>query len=157
MGALAALVGVLALLAGVRPTAGRTASDQDPQDVPVVELLDALSAYVSEPWAPASAAPAPAASVGALNATALQDYVGAALPSKTLRGIGLFGPNIPNELQVFSRAGLKWYYTWECAPYACITLSAPAPGWALLLKRTGLRAQPVLRPVVAEHRPALWN
>lgn len=127
MAALAALVGALALLAGAWPTAGRTVSDQDPQGAPVVELLDALNAYVSEPWAPASAAPAPSPSVGALKSTALQDYVGSdPEASKVLRGIGLYGPNIPNELQVYSRSGLKWYYTWECAPLACTSLPAPA-------------------------------
>ena len=116
MGALGTLALALALLAGARPTAASIPKEQDSQDAPVVELLDALSAYVSEPWAPAGAAPAPASAIGALNATALQDYVGDAPPSKTLRGIGLYGPNIPNELAVFSRSGLKWYYTWECAP-----------------------------------------
>ncbi|KAK9841873.1 hypothetical protein WJX81_008520 [Elliptochloris bilobata] len=58
-----------------------------------------------------SARTAPQALMGALLALAVDAEAAAA--SKTLRGVGLYGPNIPNELQVFSKSGLKWYYTWD--------------------------------------------
>ena len=126
--ALPAFMGLLALLASARPAAGEdsagvpasvlahqhVSSEQQFDDFSALALGD-LNA-LTEPWLPASSAPAPArGSYGISNTTSLQAVDPEAGVVKRLRGVGIFGPNIPNELQVFFQNGLKWYYTWRCA------------------------------------------
>lgn len=126
--ALPVLLGLLALLAGASPVASRDSagvpasvlahqhqsSDLDLDDFSALARND-LSA-LTEPWLPASSAPALARGLYTLsNTTSLQAMDTEAGVIKRLRGVGIFGPNIPNELQVFFQNGLKWYYTWRCA------------------------------------------
>ena len=116
---LSALLCLMALLAGARPAAGRDSTGAPAgaleHDFRVL-ALDELSA-LTEPWLPPSKAPALALGLNAVsNTTSLQAQDPEATMAKRLRGCGMFGPNIPNELQVFFQNGLSWYYTWECAP-----------------------------------------
>lgn len=127
-GKLSVLWGLLALLAGATATPGTTPAGALKSTLDTdafrATALDELSA-VSEPWEPASSALAPSqASMAISNATSLRAVGPEAVgPATRLRGCGMFGPNIPNELQVFFQNGLKWYYTWRCAPI-CILCRA---------------------------------
>ncbi len=132
---LSALLCLLALLAGARPAVGRepmgTPADALELDEFSVLALDELSA-LTEPWLPASSAPAPAQGMSAVkNTSSLQAVDPEATMAKRLRGCGMFGPNVPNELQVFFQNGLSWYYTWECAPARrtlfCLLLLCASP------------------------------
>ena len=120
-GRLSALLGLLALFAGATASTGRIPAGALTSalelDAFSTFALDELSA-ASVPREPASSAPAPVQGLKASNNTHLLRAVHpeAVGPAKRLRGCGMFGPNIPNELQVFFQNGLKWYYTWRCAP-----------------------------------------
>ena len=126
--ALPVFLGLLALLAGARPVASRESAGVPASVLPHQHQssdlgLDEFSALalndlsaLTEPWLPASSAPAPERGLYTLsNTTSLQAMDTEAGVGKRLRGVGIFGPNIPNELQVFFQNGLKWYYTWRCA------------------------------------------
>ena len=120
-GSLSALWGLLALFAGAMGSTGRI----PPGALTSALELDAFSTFALEelsapsgPWELASNAPAPVQGLKATDDTiSLRAVKSEAVgPAKRLRGCGMFGPNIPNELQVFFQNGLKWYYTWRCAP-----------------------------------------
>ncbi len=118
--ALCVLSGLLALLAIARPSAGRISAGAPAAALELDEFSTAALSELStltEPWESASGAPAPAHGLSTINnTTSLQAADPEAAKAKPLRGVGLYGPNIPNELQVFSQNSLTWYYTWECAP-----------------------------------------
>lgn len=118
--ALCVLLGLLALLVIARPSAGRISAGAPAAALELDEFstaaLNELST-LTEPWESASGAPAPAHGLSIINnTTSLQAADPEAAMAKPRRGVGLYGPNIPNELQVFSQNALTWYYTWECAP-----------------------------------------
>jgi hypothetical protein len=117
MGALLVLAGLLAAAA----SAARAASGDASAFAPAFELNGHEAGGV-DAWHPAPSAHARAVRLLEADATMPQAaklaggtpalQAAEAAKAKPLRGVGIYGANMPNELQVFSQAGLKWFYTW---------------------------------------------
>lgn len=121
MSVLWVLAGILVAVAHGAPAASGDVSAPTPareRDGPVAAGLHA--------WHPAPSARSHAASLlevdstspeaaeagGGAPASPAAEAAAEAIKARPRRGVGLYGANVPNELQVFAQAGLKWFYTW---------------------------------------------
>jgi hypothetical protein len=117
MGALLVLAGLLAAAAS---TAWAASGDVS-APAPVFEL-DGREVEGVDAWHPALSARARAVRLLEADATSAQaakvaggapaQQAAEAAKARPLRGVGIYGANMPNELQVFAQAGLRWFYTW---------------------------------------------
>jgi len=108
----AALAGLLALLASASLVACSAAVPGAPQRAPAPALGHGEGIPLKTP-PHASHAPSPAFSLSAANATSLQKLEAAKPPPPPphvlpRRGTGEYGPNVPNELAVYSQNGITW-------------------------------------------------